>query len=66
MQALGSIVEAPEDYFYQPEQNSSVHRSLKAEAQRLIGAMPAAGRQAYELQFGARARQMLEAALAGA
>lgn len=64
VQALGSIVEAPEDYFYQPEQNSSVHRSLKAEAQRLIGSMPAAGRQAYELQFGARARQMLEAALA--
>ncbi|MBL9122688.1 MAG: PQQ-binding-like beta-propeller repeat protein [Planctomycetaceae bacterium] len=64
VQALGSIVEAPEDFFYQPQQDSPVHHSLKAEAQRLIGAMPAAGRQSYELQFGARAQQMLDEALA--
>ena len=64
VQALGSIVEAPEDFFYQPQPDSPVHYSLKAEAQRLIGGMSTAGRQSYELQFGATAKQMLDEALA--
>ncbi len=34
-------------------------RSLKLEAERLIGNLPPEGLQAYELQFGARARRML-------
>lgn len=34
-------------------------RSLKLEAERLIGNLPPDGLQAYELQFGARARRML-------
>ena len=61
---LGDILEAPEDFFFQPEKNSAVHRSLKAEAQRLIGQMPREGREMYELQYGARARRMLDEALA--
>ena len=63
---LGTILDGPEDYFFQPQQNQPIHRSLKAEAQRLIGQMPREGRELYELQYGARARQLLdEAAEAG-
>ncbi|NUQ61045.1 MAG: PQQ-binding-like beta-propeller repeat protein [Pirellulales bacterium] len=63
---LGAILEAPEDFFFQPDRGSSVHRSLKAEAQRLLGEMPRQGRELYELQYGARARSLLtKAAKAG-
>ncbi|MBN2473024.1 MAG: PQQ-binding-like beta-propeller repeat protein [Pirellulales bacterium] len=61
---LGAILDAPEDYFFQPDKNEPVHRSLKAEAHRLIGQMPKKGRELYELQYGTRARQMLTEALA--
>ncbi|MBN2579687.1 MAG: PQQ-binding-like beta-propeller repeat protein [Pirellulales bacterium] len=61
---LGEILNQPEDFFFQPKRNQPGHRSLKAEAQRLIGAMPAAGRRQYEQQYGARAQQMLAAAAA--
>ena len=61
---LGDILDAPEDFFYQPEKNSAVHRSLMTEARRLVGQMPLAGREMYELQYGARARRMLDEALA--
>jgi len=37
---------------------------LKAEAHRLLASLPAEGRQAYELQFGAYARAMLDEAVA--
>ncbi len=63
---LGSLLEGSEDYFFRPDPSQQVYRSLKAEAGRLIGEMPADGRDSYELQFGARARRMLtEAAAAG-
>lgn len=66
VRCLGAILDSPEDYFFQPDQNGPVHLSLKAEAQRLLGQMPRAGSELYELQYGARARQMLnEAAAAG-
>lgn len=61
---LGTILEAREDCFFQPDESASIHRSLKAEAQRLIGEMPAKGREAYELQYGAHARALLSAAVA--
>ena len=61
---LDSILEAPEDSFFQPDKKSPVHRSLKAEAQRLLGELPPEGRELYELQYGARASKMLDEALA--
>ncbi len=63
---LGSILDAPEDYFFQPDRVNSpeIHRSLKSEAQRLIGRMPKAGRKLYQLQYGVRARQLLDAGVA--
>lgn len=61
---LGTILEGSEDYFFQPDPARPTHRSLKAEARRMIGDMPAEGRASYELQYGAHARQMLNEALA--
>jgi outer membrane protein assembly factor BamB len=66
VQHLGAILGAPEDFFFQPEPNQPIHRSLRIEAQRLIGRMPEEGRELYELQYGVRARQLLdEAAVSG-
>ena len=61
---LGGILEVPEDYFFQPDREAPVYRSLKGEARRLIGEMPAAGKESYELQYGAQARKMLDEAIA--
>ncbi len=64
---LGAVLDAPQDFFdYASEaaKTSHVYRSIKAEAQALLGQMPAQGRELYELQYGARARQMLDAAIA--
>jgi outer membrane protein assembly factor BamB/tetratricopeptide (TPR) repeat protein len=63
---LDDILKRGEDYFFKPEDSKQVHRSLKMEAQRLIGKMPPEGLKAYELLFGSRAEQMLgEAATEG-
>ena len=60
---LGSILEADEDYFFQRDDSASVYRSLKSEAHRLIGRMPREGRASYDLQYGARARNLLDEAV---
>ncbi|HVC99176.1 MAG TPA: PQQ-binding-like beta-propeller repeat protein, partial [Pirellulales bacterium] len=63
---LGRILdyeETPEDFFFQHKGRGPVVRSLKSEAQQLIGEMPLAGREAYELEYGARARRMLDQAV---
>ena len=56
-------MESPDDFFFQPDKQASVHRSLKAEAQRLIGRMPREGRELYELHSGGAAQRMLDEAL---
>ncbi|MGD0518451.1 MAG: PQQ-binding-like beta-propeller repeat protein, partial [Thermoguttaceae bacterium] len=61
---LGAILEGPEDFFFQPQKSQPIHRSLKAEAQHLIGQMPREGRELYELEFGAKAKQLLQQAVA--
>lgn len=61
---LGALLENPEDFFFKPNGDKPVYRSLKAEAGRLLADLPAEGRESYELQFGARARAMLKQAAA--
>jgi outer membrane protein assembly factor BamB len=61
---LGSLLEGSEDFFFKPDPKQQLYRSLKIEAARLLGEMPAEGRESYELQFGARARKMLDDAIA--
>lgn len=56
-----------QDYFLiEPDASDTTSgpQSLKAKARAMIGQLPAAGRQAYELQFGAQARALLDEALA--
>jgi outer membrane protein assembly factor BamB len=60
---LDAILEGSEDFFIEPDKDSGRSRGMKAEAQRLIGQMPREGRELYELQYGARAQQMLTDAL---
>jgi outer membrane protein assembly factor BamB len=52
----------PQDFFLEGRTGSGTQASLKTEAQRLLGAMPARGRELYELQFGAEAKSLLDAA----
>jgi outer membrane protein assembly factor BamB len=61
---LGSLLESAEDYFFKPTADAPVYRSLKAEAGRIIGTLEREGRESYELQFGARAKQALRQAAA--
>ncbi len=61
---LQAILESDEDAFFFPDQeNKSVERSLKLEAQTLLGQMPAEGREIYEKQYGPAARRLFEDAL---
>ena len=61
---LDEILEAPEDYFVRPDGKSAIFQGLKSEAQRLIGEMPAKGRESYELLYGPKARRLLAEAVA--
>ncbi len=63
---LGALLQDPatRDFFIAPSDSDRARRSFKAELRQLIAALPAAGQQAYELQFGSAARKMLEAAIA--
>jgi len=66
VRCLGAILESSQDYFFHPDRSGAIPRSLKSEARQLLGDMSDRGRRLYELQYGARARQMLaEASAAG-
>ena len=64
IECLDKILDSPDNYFYQPDKQAPTHRSLKAEAQRLLGQMPREGRELYELHSGGNAQKMLDEALA--
>ncbi|MBP87442.1 MAG: hypothetical protein CMJ64_12080 [Planctomycetaceae bacterium] len=53
-----------QDFFVGPFAQSTARLSLKGEARRLLGSMPQAARELYELQFGAEARALLDEAAA--
>ena len=50
---LGSLLENAEDFFFKPDADQPVYRSLKAEAGRCWPSCPPKDAQSYELQFGA-------------
>ena len=61
---LKNILEAEEDFWFQPElSNEAVHRSIKHVALEAIGKMPQAARNSYELVCGVQARQLLTEAI---
>lgn len=54
-----------QDYFVvEVDDQQQTLTSLRAEARRLLASLPPAGREAYELQFGAQARALLDESLA--
>lgn len=56
-----------QDYFLvvaEESETALVTQRLKAKAQQMIADLPPQGRQAYELQFGAQARALLDEAMA--
>jgi outer membrane protein assembly factor BamB len=63
VRSLGTLIGAPEDFFYQADSEAALHRSLKAEAQSMLARMPREAREVYELQYGAEAEQLLKDAL---
>jgi outer membrane protein assembly factor BamB len=70
VQLLVTILEAQDDYFFiAPNQTDDPnagrqYQSLKNEARSVLSRLPPAAQQAYELRFGAAARQLLDDALA--
>jgi len=61
---LDEILTADRDSFFRIDRQQRTWQSIKSEAGRVIGSLPAAGREAYELQFRARADRLLEQAVA--
>ena len=62
-QSLGRLMHLADDFFFQPDTKAPTHHSVRSEAARLLDELPERGRQFYELQFGAEARNELEQAL---
>jgi hypothetical protein len=61
---LDDTLAADRDFFFRPDQRQSTWRSIKTEAARLVAELPPPGREAYALQFRARAERMLQQAIA--
>ena len=60
-----SVLDGDEDAFFYPDPaNRTKERSLKLEAEMLLGQMPAEGLAVYERQHGPAARRLFDAALA--
>lgn len=58
------LAEDAADGFLPPLSGKTAWRTVRSESRRIIGAMPAQGRQWCEVQCGARARQLLDASAA--
>ena len=65
IEALQSILDLPnsQDYFLPRKKADEAWDSVKRKGQRIIGSMPSAGREAYELEAGSTATRMLQSAL---
>lgn len=60
---LDEILSADRDFFFKPDAKAGTWRSVKVDAARLVQSLPAAGVEAYALQFRARADRMLREAV---
>ena len=66
VEELGAILngETADDFFLGGAGQGDAQTSLKTQAMQMLGAMPEKGRRLYEINYGADARAMLDAALA--
>ncbi len=62
VRCLDVILQSSEDYLYRPDEAKPLYRSLRSEANRIVGRMPRQGRELYELQYGSEARHLLDKA----
>lgn len=63
LRLLQSLLDEPQDWFYQPEAGDATQfRSLKAEALDIIATLPPAALRMYKLDYVTRAAQLLQAA----
>lgn len=60
---LDEVLSNDRDSFFRADAEAATWRSVKAEAGSLIGSLPGAGREAYQLQFRAKAERYLADAL---
>jgi outer membrane protein assembly factor BamB len=58
------ILAADRDSFFRVNRQQRTWQSIKSETNRVVGSLEKPGREAYELQFRARAERMLEQAVA--
>ncbi|MFM8803186.1 MAG: PQQ-binding-like beta-propeller repeat protein, partial [Planctomycetia bacterium] len=58
------ILASDRDCFFRADRQQRTWQSIKSETNRVIGSLEKPGRDAYELQFRARAERMLEQAVA--
>lgn len=61
---LQSILAGAEDGFLAPREGEATQTTVRREVSRLLGSLPAKGREMYELEFGAAARALLDQAIA--
>ncbi len=61
---LLEVLNVKEDSFYRGEGESANRVSVKAEARRLLGTLPAEGREQFELLCGSDAKRLLSQAIA--
>ncbi len=64
LEGLSQILSSSEDYFFQPDRKVPIYRSLKGQAQQLLGQMPREGLDLYEVRSGGEARDRLNKAVA--
>ncbi len=63
MLLLGPLLAADEDFVFRDADNGQVFRTIKSTAEHLMGQLPAATLDQYELQYGAKAARELQRAL---
>ncbi len=65
VESLNLILDRPqaEDFFLPPEDATEDVVSIKQQAMRLLGSLPRAGREVYELQTAGQARRLLDEAI---
>jgi len=61
---LGRLLLARDNYTIRPDPKVPVLQCLKPQAERLLGELPPEGLDAYQTQFGAKARQEFDKAMA--
>jgi outer membrane protein assembly factor BamB/tetratricopeptide (TPR) repeat protein len=64
IRAVEPILRSSEDYFYLPDDDPDRIRSLRSEVEQFVSGLPLEGRKAFEVAYGAQAREKFERALA--